>query len=164
MQLIFDFMCKDAWPTVRPCTVSYTCYTIGQSPAEEGAPQEVQDEDHATVSHPLVHMLTGMCFQEEVWSMGAQAGGSQGEVRMNGGEAQLAPSLSEVQLVEAFFDVEQQLGIAAAGAAHPAALPQVRACTHVLEALFNSYCSNYACQITQRTAACILARTITAVC
>lgn len=59
--------------------------------------------------------------------MAAKAESSTGEARMNGEAAQLAPSLSDVQLVEAFFDVEKRLGIAAAGAAHPAALPQVHA-------------------------------------
>ena len=72
--------------------------------------------------------MTGSGFQEEVWSMAGQAGGNRAEGRSNGEAAQLAPSLSEVQLVEAFFDVEQRLGIAAAAAAHPAALPQVHAC------------------------------------
>lgn len=57
--------------------------------------------------------------------MAAMAGSSQAEGRMNGEAAQLAPSLSEVQLVEAFSDVEQRLSIAAAAATHPAALPQV---------------------------------------
>lgn len=140
---------------MRSCTLPYTHYNVGHSSAEEGAPPEVQEKDHATASHPVVHMATGMCLQEEVWSMGAHAGGSQGEVRMNGGAAQLAPSLSEVQLVEAFFDVEQQLSIAAAGAAHPAALPQVQAYAHALEPLLNSYDGNRACQMVQGKAACI---------
>ena len=69
--------------------------------------------------------VTGSCFQEEVWNMAGQAEGNAAEGRSNGGAEQLAPSLSEVQLVEAFFDVEQRLGKAAAAAAHPAALPQV---------------------------------------
>lgn len=68
--------------------------------------------------------MTGAYFQEEVWSMAGEAGG-----RSNEEAAQLAPSLSEVQLVEAFFDVEQRVGIAAAAAAHPAALPQVHMST-----------------------------------
>ncbi len=38
---------------------------------------------------------------------------------------QLAPSLSDVQLVEAFFDVEGRLENALAAAGHPAAAPQV---------------------------------------
>ena len=56
------------------------------------------------------------------------AGGSRAEGSRNGEAAPLAPSLSEVQLVEAFFDVEQRLGITAAAAADPAALPQVHLC------------------------------------
>ena len=87
--------------------------------------------------HANHHMgMTGSCFQEEVWSMAGQAAGSAGEGRSNGEAAQLAPSLSEVHLVEAFFDVEQRLGIAAATAAHPAALPQVHIPTHICKTLF----------------------------
>ena len=77
--------------------------------------------------------MTGSCFQEEVWGMAAQGvGGSVGEGGARGQAAQLGPSLSEVQLVEAFFDVEQRLATAAAAAAHPAAHPQVHthACMH----------------------------------
>lgn len=53
-----------------------------------------------------------------------------GEGGAAGQAAQLAPSLSEVHLVEAFFDVEQRLASAAAAAAHPAALPQVHTHAH----------------------------------
>ena len=75
--------------------------------------------------------MTGSCFQEEVWGMAAQGvGGSVGEGGPRGQAAQLGPSLSEVHLVEAFFDVEQRLASAAAAAAHPAALPQVHPCPH----------------------------------
>ena len=83
-----------------------------------------------TCGHSILCM-TGSCFQEEVWSMAGEAAGSADEGRSNGEAeaAQLAPSLSEVHLVEAFFHVEQRLGIAAAAAAHPAALPQVHMCT-----------------------------------
>lgn len=62
--------------------------------------------------------------------MAAQGGGSVGEGGAGEQAAQLGPSVSEVHLVEAFFDVEQRLASAAAAAAHPAALPQVHTCTH----------------------------------
>lgn len=71
----------------------------------------------------------GECLrlQEEVWGMAAESqtqveedANSSGDVR------QLAPSLSEVQLVEAFFDVEGRLQAALAAAGHPATAPQVK--------------------------------------
>ena len=40
-------------------------------------------------------------------------------------ETGLEPSLSEVQLVEAFFDLEGRLEAALAAASHPAAAPEV---------------------------------------
>lgn len=57
-------------------------------------------------------------------------GGSVEEGGARGQAVQLAPSLSEVHLVEAFFAVEQRLAIAVAAAAHPAALPQVHTHAH----------------------------------
>ena len=127
MQLIIELLIQSVAVHCLLAT-TYTYFdSVGHSSAADGGPQEDTQEDHATASQPFVHTLTGLCFQEEVWSMAARAASSQAEVTMNGGAAQLAPSLSEVQLVEAFFDVEQQLSIAAAGAAHPAALPQVLA-------------------------------------
>ena len=41
------------------------------------------------------------------------------------GEPALEPSLSDVQLVEAFFELEGQLEAALAAASHPAASPEV---------------------------------------
>ena len=65
------------------------------------------------------------CVQEEVWSMAAEAQQSPVEADSNGHAHQLAPSLSDVQLVEAFFDLEGRLEAALAAAGHPAAAPQV---------------------------------------
>ncbi len=67
---------------------------------------------------------TALCLQEEVWSMGAEL---QEAFLDSGSEdaGKLEPSLSDVQLVEAFFDVEGRLEAALAAARHPASSPQV---------------------------------------
>ena len=70
-------------------------------------------------------LVSGKRVQEAVWSMAAEADSSGAEALGQGEAVPLASSLSDVQLVEAFFDAEQRLGSAAAAAAHPAAAPQV---------------------------------------
>ena len=57
--------------------------------------------------------------------MAAESQAQLEEPDSSGNVRQLAPSLSEVQLVEAFFDVEGRLEAALAAAGHPATAPQV---------------------------------------
>jgi len=68
---------------------------------------------------------TALCQQEEVWSMVAEPQEPFVEFDSSGVAGKLEPSLSDVQLVEAFFDVEGRLAAALAAARHPAAAPQV---------------------------------------
>lgn len=80
-------------------------------------------------------------WQEEVWSMGAEP---QEPFLDSGSEeaGKLEPSLSDVQLVEAFFDVEGRLEAALAAARHPATAPQAAleasAVKQQLSAIFES--------------------------
>ena len=71
--------------------------------------------------------IIGECLrvQEEVWGMAAEPQAQVEDSNSSGNVRQLAPSLSEVQLVEAFFDVEGRLQAALAAAGHPAPAPQV---------------------------------------
>ena len=70
--------------------------------------------------------VSGCGLQAEVWSMAVEAQSSELDCTAPAEAGQLAPWLSDVQLVEAFFDVEQRLLQAAAAAAHPTPLSQVR--------------------------------------
>lgn len=70
--------------------------------------------------------------------MAAEAQQSPVEADSNGHAHQLAPSLSDVQLVEAFFDLEGRLEAALAAAGHPAAAPQAAALKQQLNAVFDS--------------------------
>ncbi|DBA67049.1 TPA: hypothetical protein ACH3X2_001381 [Trebouxia sp. C0005] len=80
-------------------------------------------------------------WQEEVWSVAAE----HPEAFLDSGSedaGKLEPSLSDVQLVEAFFDVEGRLEAALAAARHPAAAPQAAleasAVKQQLSAIFES--------------------------
>lgn len=70
--------------------------------------------------------MTARSSQEEVWSL-ATADTQDDQTLYNGAsnDRQLPTSMSDVQMVEAFFDLERRLDTAVAEASHPSFTPEV---------------------------------------
>lgn len=77
--------------------------------------------------------LGASLLQEEVWSMAAaEAQDKQALSKSASSNRQLQASLSDVQMVEAFFELEGKLDTAVTAANHPSFTPEVCCCLHIL--------------------------------